>query len=139
MGIKFVDNRVKVMGEIDDRIEAFIEEAKDSLASQAARNTKRVTGQLADSFTIDSYTEIENNTATAYIGSSVEHSIYYELGTGEYALEGNGRQGGWVYRDKATGKFYWTKGQTPKRPLYRAYIQKRDKLQSRAERILSDE
>lgn len=138
MSVRFVDNRATVFATFDRKLEAFMEESKDSLSSQASRNTKRVTGQLADSFTTDSLVEMGNDVATAYIGSSLEYSIYYELGTGEYALNGNGRLGGWVYRDPATGKFYRTRGQTPKRPVYRAFMQKKEKIKQRAMEIFSD-
>lgn len=136
MAVRFINNRVAVQREIDSRIEAFIHDVKDSLSGQAGDNCKRVTGQLAKSYQDDSHVEINKHTATAYIGSSVEHSIYYELGTGEYALHGNGRQTGWVYYDPIKQKFIYTKGQTPKRPLYRAYIQKKDQIKRVAEDLL---
>ena len=136
MAVQFIDNRLTVQSEIDSRIEAFIHDVKDSLSGQAGDNSKRVTGQLAGSFQEDSHVEITKSTATAYIGSSVEYSIYYELGTGEYALHGNGRPTGWVYYDPIKQKFIGTKGQTPKRPLYRAYIQKKGSIKQRAEDLL---
>lgn len=138
MSVKFIDNRVKVFSDFNKKLEAFMEESKDSLASQAGDNCNRVTGQLADSFTTDSLVEMGKDIATAYIGSSVEYSIYYEQGTGEYALNGDGRQGGWVYFDSVRDKFVWTTGQTPKRPVYRAFIQKKEGIKRRATEIFSD-
>lgn len=136
MTVEFTDNSAKVKANLDRKCLIFLEEAKGSLASQTARNTKRVTGQLADSFTTDSL--VSKDEKTAYIGSSLEYSIYYELGTGEYALNGNGRKGGWCYRDKLTGKLIFTRGQTPKRPLYHAFQQKKEAVKKRASEIIGD-
>ena len=41
--------------------------------------------------------------------------------TGEYALHGDGRKGGWVYKSKKDGKFYHTYGKTPRQPLTKAF------------------
>lgn len=130
----FIDNSNQANNEIERKTLAFLEEVKASISSQAARNTKRNTGRLAESWTTDS--EVIKSTHTARIGSTVDYSIYYEFGTGEYALKGNGRTGGWVYRDIKTGKYYFTYGQTPKRPLYRAFQQKQANLKSRAREVM---
>lgn len=129
----FEDYSVQVMQALDKKAITFLEEAKLSLSSQAARNTKRVTGQLADSFTTDSV--VDKDALTAYIGSSVEYAPYYELGTGEYALNGDGRKGGWAYRDKKTGKIVFTRGSSPRRPLYNAFIQKEARIIKRCKEI----
>ena len=57
----------------------------------------------------------------AYIGTNCDYAIYVEFGTGEFAENGNGRKGGWVYTDPS-GKTWFTKGQKPQpylRPAYR--------------------
>lgn len=131
MKIEFNDYSAKVLANLEKKGQIFLEEAKNTLANQTARNTKRVTGRLADSFTTDSVV-VEN---TAYIGSSVEYAPYYELGTGEYALNGNGRKGGWVYIDKKTGKLVHTKGSYPRRPLYHAFQQKKESVKQRAHEV----
>ena len=55
------------------------------------------------------------------IGSDLENAIYEEYGTGEYALHGDGRKGGWVYKSDKDGKFYHTLGKTPRQPLTKAF------------------
>lgn len=134
--VKFTNNSQRIKAQFDINSLNFLIEAKESLASQTARNTKRVTGQLADSFSSDSL--VDESKGIAYIGSSVEYAPYYEMGTGEHALLGNGRKGGWVYRDIKTGKLIFTKGSQPKRPLYRAYIQKKEIIKKRARDVLGE-
>lgn len=133
---KFVDNRATVYGEINRKIQNHVEEVKSLLSSQASKNTKRETGRLSDSFTTDSLVEVGKDEITAYIGSSVEYAPYYEMGTGEYALMGNGRQTPWVYYDPIQKRYFKTTGQTPKRPLYHAYQQNKSLIQNRANEVL---
>ena len=123
--------------QISTAIENHVEEVKDLLASQASRNTKRVTGRLSDSFTTDSLIEKNGKETTAYIGSTVEYAPYYELGTGEYALYGNGRSTPWVYYDATLDRYFKTTGQTPKRPLYHAWQQRQSDIKQMAEDALN--
>lgn len=59
-------------------------------------------------------TEVERqgDEVVAHIGPTVEYGRYVELGTGKYAVGGNGRQTPWVYRGPG-GKFFTTSGQRP--------------------------
>mgnify|MGYP007128414196 FL=1 len=59
--------------------------------------------------------------STVAVGSDLENAIWEEFGTGEYALHGDGRKGGWVYKSKKDGKFYHTYGKTPRQPLTKAF------------------
>lgn len=47
------------------------------------------------------------------IGTPVETAVYVEKGTGEFAIDGNGRNTPWIYRDEETGQFVTTSGQKP--------------------------
>lgn len=126
---KFQDNSVKFLNNFNECSIAFLEEVKDSLVSQAQRNTPVQTGGLKRSIGDDSFVDEDN--LTAYIGSSKEYAIWVEKGTGEYAIEGNGRKGSWVYKD-FKGNFYRTKGRKPKMMLYQAYITKKSKISKEA-------
>ncbi|MRC32413.1 HK97 gp10 family phage protein, partial [Bacillus thuringiensis] len=42
------------------------------------------------------------------IGTSADHGIYVEKGTGIYAVDGDGRKTPWMYRDPKTGKMVKT-------------------------------
>ena len=55
--------------------------------------------------------------------------------TGEYALEGNGRKGGWAYKD-AKGEWHYTKGKMPSRAFYKAFTTTKPKIVRRAEQVI---
>lgn len=133
MALKLTNNSPKIKAMIDQKSAIFLEEAKSLIASQASSNTKRVTGQLSNSFLSDS--KVDKGKNTAYIGSNVKYAPYYEMGTGEYALKGNGRKGGWCYRDPKTGKLVFTRGSQPRRPLYKAYMSKKSAVENRAKEV----
>lgn len=130
MNVEFTDNSAQVKGKINDICKQWLDEAGGELASQAARNqTRRDTGNTAGAWTY----RVTGDTAT--IGNPLENAIWEEYGTGEYALQGNGRKGGWAYED-AKGKWHFTKGKTPLRPLHKAFSSNRDKLRKRLEQQL---
>ena len=61
------------------------------------------------------------------------YAIWEEFGTGEYALHGDGRKGGWFYEDEK-GVGHFTHGKQPKRPLHNAFVSKK----GTCERIIKD-
>ena len=131
MPVQFTDNSMEVKSALDSAIEQFLEEAGGELESQAMRNQKRVdTGQ-----TKGGWTHVVEGTKKVTIGNPLENAIWEEFGTGEYSIKG-GRKGGWVYRDKRTGKFYKTRGKTALRPLHNAFTASKSKIIRRAEQIL---
>ena len=78
---------------------------------------------------------VDESKCEGKIGSNLENAIWEEFGTGEYALHGDGRKGGWVYKD-AKGNFHYTRGKTPNRPLNNAFTALKSKLIKRYEDIL---
>lgn len=49
----------------------------------------------------------------------VQYLVYLEFGTGIYATNGKGRQGGWVYKHpKRANEYYFTEGQKPQPIMY---------------------
>lgn len=135
--VKFTDYSVEVKKKLNEKALIFLEESKDILASQSARNSPRKTSALAQSFLNDSVAD--DKSFTAYIGSTLEYAIWQEFGTGEYALEGNGRKGGWCYKDPSDGKIKFTRGTRPKRMLYNAYQHKKSAVIERAEEFFKDD
>jgi len=111
----FKDHRVEVKGAMSTAMGKALLEASAKLVSQTAQNTPVKTGQLKSSWQAD----VKENVVT--IGSTVEHSIWVEFGTGDYALNGDGRKGGWAYEDPKTGETIWTHGMKPRRPFWNAY------------------
>ena len=119
----FEDYTIKVQNAIDDKINAVLEECAGELESQAKRNSRVDTGKTKNSFRH----KVVDSEHTAYIGSDDENAIWEEFGTGEYALEGNGRKGGWAYED-AKGDWHYTHGKKPSRAFWKAYTSLKDKL-----------
>lgn len=113
--IKFEDNRITVKNVLADKVIAFLYEVGGEFVSQTARNSRVKTGQTKGSW---DYTVNEDDLQVT-VGSPLENAIWEELGTGEYALNGDGRKGGWYYVDEH-GKGHFTRGKTPNRALWNA-------------------
>ena len=97
------------------------------------RNTRVDTSKTKNSFrhTVDDDAHI------AYIGSDEENAIWEELGTGEHALQGNGRKGGWFYVD-AKGDGHFTRGKKPSRAFWHAYTNMKKKIENRIKEKLGE-
>ena len=95
---------------------AGLHAAAGEIVSSAKRNTPVDTGQLKNSW---SY-YVDEDKLEAVIGSPLENAIWNEFGTGEYALHGDGRKGGWFYVDDE-GKGHHTFGKKPHRTLQMAF------------------
>ena len=129
MSVEFQDNRVQVKEALRETALGFLHEAAGEMATQTARNTKVKTGQTKRSW---SYV-VNEEALEAVIGSSFQNAIWEEFGTGEYALNGDGRKGGWVYRDEK-GKFHFTRGKKPRRPFFKAFKALKTAIIRKAER-----
>lgn len=133
MGVEFKDNREEVKKRLRQCGTAWLYEASGELSSQTARNQRVRTGRTKGSWR----NVVDEGKLEAYVASDAMNAVYEEFGTGEYALDGNGRKGGWWYMDEK-GKFHFTRGKKPHRPLYRAYIMLKDKIISRANEIFRE-
>ncbi len=129
--VEFKDYTIQVQGAIDDRINAVLEECAGELESQTKRNSRVDTGKTKNSFRH----KVDDSTHTAFIGSSDENAIWEEFGTGEYALEGNGRKGGWFYVDEK-GDGHFTHGKTPSRAFWNAFTSMKSKIINRIQNSL---
>ena len=121
--VEFKDFTIQVKGAIDDRINAVLEECAGELESQVKRNSRVKTGKTKNSF----QHKVVDSEHTAYIGSSDENAIWEEFGTGEHALKGNGRKGGWFYVDEK-GDGHFTHGKKPSRAFWKAYTSLKNKI-----------
>lgn len=157
--VEFTDNSVKVKAELEAAIYDFLRTSAAEIETQAIRYTKKgETGALARNWDI----VVDKAKQEAIVGNKLEYAIYEEFGTGEYALEGNGRKGYWVFvKDGSTSKMtkstktytlaqakrivaimredgleaYYTKGSKPKRMLYKAFTMWKPKIEARAKQI----
>ena len=123
--VKFIDNTVKVINAIEERSEAVLEEVTGELESQVKRNTRVRSGKTKNSW--QHKVSHEGTTHTGVVGSNDENSIWEEFGTGDYALQGNGRKGGWFYVDEK-GDGHFTHGKKPSRALFNAYTSLKSKI-----------
>lgn len=129
--IQFTDNSGKVIQKLDDAIKAFLYEAGGEVASQAKRNSRVDTGQLKSSWTY----RVKVTRNEVEIGSPLENAIWEEFGTGEYAVNGDGRKGGWIYTDRK-GQTHFTRGKTPNHTLEKAFNLKRPAIEKRIRALL---
>lgn len=159
--VEFHDYSVNVKNAIKERAISFLEEVGGEIRSQAQRNSRRKTSQTAGSYEY----KVDESELAAHIGSDYWNAIYEEFGTGEHAINGDGRKGYWVFVDTGGkpsapkgGKTYtreqakkvvaimrsqglnayYTNGKTANRPLYKAFTSVEGKIQSVAERYFSD-
>ncbi len=129
--VKFIDNSAQVKAAINAAAIAYLHEAGGELEAQVKRNTRVDTGQTKGQW---QYVVDEGRLETV-VGNPLENAIWEEFGTGEYALNGNGRKGGWYYVDRK-GIRHFTKGKTPSRALHKAFTSLKSVLIRRAEEIL---
>ena len=155
--VEFQDFSVQVKDALDEAAVQFLEEAASELEAQAARNSafsKNLHGTWKH--------VVNESEKEATVGNPMELAIWMELGTGEYALEGKGRKGYWVYvkgnssvKESNPGKArtleeakmavailrekgleaYYTKGQKPRRMLHNAFESKKAAIIRRAEQV----
>lgn len=154
--VEFKDFSFKVKAALEDASVQFLEEAASELQSQAQRKT--AVGKVAGGKTKGDWKHVVNEgQLEATIGNTNENSIWEEFGTGEYALEGKGRKGGWyipigegkgqisqavvdaynmkVAYGKNGMKYAYTTGKKPKRMLFNAYTENKAKIIRRAQQI----
>ena len=129
MSVVFKDFTKIVLDKIHETGETFLEEVGGEVEAQAKRNTKVDTGK-----TKGSWEHVVNaEKMEVQIGSRYKNALWEELGTGIYALNGDGRKNKWVYRTE-DGKYHTTVGKKPRRALYNAYNSKKNLIIREARR-----
>ena len=131
MSVQFTDNSAVVRAALDEAVVAYLYEAGGELESQVKRNSRVGSGQLKNSWNY----KVDESEGKCTIGSPLENAIWEEFGTGEYALHGDGRKGGWFYQDDK-GNWHHTYGKTPHRAFQRAFNSLKNALIQRAEEVL---
>lgn len=135
MSVEFTDNSMKLKQVLKNSTSAFLSEAGGELQARIVRNSRTDTGATKGSYQYK--VQEETTSGTVYVGSDMQNAIWEEFGTGEYALNGDGRKGGWIYRD-ARGNFHRTKGKKPNRPMFNAFNSCREQLKRRLTEILKN-
>ena len=129
--IRFEDYSVKCKAALADAGIAFLHEVSGELVSQTARNSRVRTGQTKGSWDY----KVDESELKATIGSPLENAIWEEFGTGEFALNNDGRKGGWYYVDEK-GDGHFTHGKKPNRALWNAIETLKPSLQTALEEKL---
>lgn len=152
--IEFEDNTEQIIEEMQLKAIAWLEEAGGEIKSQAASNSRRASGETAGSFRH----EVDPENMVCAIGSDLENALWEEFGTGEYALNGDGRAGAWYVPVKSyTGKrkptyngkvvivhgkngvdFYKTNGKRGTRALFNAFNSLKGPVQNKAQMNFKD-
>jgi HK97 gp10 family phage protein len=79
---------------------------------------------------------VQHSKARVIVGSPTEYAPFVEFGTGRYAEKGNGRQGGWLYKDPKTGETRFTYGNKPQPFLRPAAEENKAQITKLAEHLL---
>ena len=115
--MKFVDNSKAAKRELERAAIRGLIKASLLVEGQAVLLAPVDKGGLRDSIGY----KVDESELVAYIGTNCEYAIYVEFGTGEFAENGNGRKGGWVYKTP-NGEVRFTYGMSPQpylRPAFR--------------------
>ena len=129
MSVVFKDFTKIVLDKIHETGETFLEEVGGEVEAQAKQNTKVDTGKTKGSWEH----RVDTGKMEVQIGSRYKNALWEELGTGIYALNGDGRKTKWVYRTE-DGKYHTTVGKKPRRALFRAYESKKNTIIREAKR-----
>ena len=147
MSVELKDFTIKVKEEMTDALIAGLHEAAGELEARTVRNSRQshTYGDIRATALWDH--QVDEGKMEASVGSRHEAGYWEEFGTGEHALNKNGRKGWWVYvegQDSGSGgksyhtreeaeeaaeflrkvkklEAYATNGIDPNRPLHRAF------------------
>lgn len=133
MNVDFQNYSIQVKEAIEEAAAIYLYEAGSTMQRQAADNTRIGTGETAGKWDY----VVDEGEKECTVGNPLENAIWEEFGTGEYALHGNGRRGGWIYQDDK-GQWHHTYGKTPTRALHNAYVTKKSVLINRARQIFGE-
>lgn len=146
------DFSAQVSSAIREHALIALETAANEMASQVKRRTRESTFWPKDVRGSWDYA-IDLDKIQATVGSPLEQSYWEELGTGEYAVNKDGRKGWWVYvegNDQPTRSFevlsrdeaeqraaylrdmgldaHISNGTPPNRPMHRAFVEEKDTI-----------
>ena len=147
MSVELIDFSIKVTEAMEEALIAGLHEASGELEARTVRNSRQshTYGDIRATALWDH--KVDEGKMEAYVGSPHEAGYWEEFGTGEHALNKDGRKGWWVYvegQDSGTGgksyatkeeaedaaeflrkakklNAYATNGIDPNRPLHRAF------------------
>ncbi len=147
MAVEFHDFSIKVTEAMEEALVAGLHEATGELEARTKRNSRQGHAYGDKQATALWNHQVNEGKMEGSVGSPFEAGFWEEFGTGEHALNKNGRKGWWVYiegQDSGSGgksyatkeeaeqaaaflrrvkklEAYATDGIEPNRPLFRAF------------------
>lgn len=97
--IKLTNNLPAIKANVKKAAQKWLEETSGEIEAQTKRNTRVDTGQTKNSWTH----QVDATAMEAVIGSPLQNAIWEEYGTGEFAINGDGRSGYWVFVKDGSG------------------------------------
>ena len=161
MAVEFHDFSIKVTEALEECAVQFLEEASSEIESQAKKNSDFAPRSLKNEW--DHIVDEGEKEAT--IGHPKQLALWMEFGTGEFAKNGDGRKGYWIYiegQGSSAGSnsrsyssleeakqamailrskglpAHITKGHKPMRMLESAFETKKSKIIKRANKIFKE-
>ena len=97
MSVELVDFSIKVTEAMEEALIAGLHEASGELEARTVRNSRQshTYGDIRATALWDH--KVDEGKMEAYVGSPHEAGFWEEFGTGEHALNHDGRKGWWVY------------------------------------------
>ena len=102
MAVVFEDYSIEVKAELNDTTIAWLNTWANEIASTAKR-TCAMDGDAGTQLRGSYRADVNAGAGEAQTGTSLESGYWEEFGTGEHAVNGDGRQGWWVYKDGYQG------------------------------------
>jgi hypothetical protein len=130
MSVELQDFRIKVTEAIEEALIAGLHEAAGELEARTVRNSRQsqTFGDIRATALWDH--KVDEGKMEAFVGSPHEAGYWEEFGTGEHALNKDGRKGWWVYvegQDSGTGgKHHSTKEEAEKAARFLRNVKKLD-------------
>lgn len=135
-GFEFEGKANEVKKQLGESLIKGITEACLLVQAQAKMLTPVKTGQLRDS--IEYKVQDDAGEVVGEVGTHLEHGLYVEFGTGEFAENGQGRKGGWVY-EAPDGEMHFTYGQKPQAFLKPAFRENKNNIEKILGQVLKNE
>lgn len=121
----FKSNVGTVKKQMQQASEAGMEAALLLIEAAVKSGVPVMTGALRDS--INHLIKQAGGRIEGQVGTPLMYGIYVEFGTGEFAQNGNGRKGGWVYQDPS-GEWFFTWGQAPQHFMRDGFRQNKNQV-----------
>lgn len=125
--MKFENNSKQIKSNLNQAAVAAVLAAQMIVEADYKANSRVDTGETRDSITHSEPTA-RGDEITGQVGGSNLNHLWEEYGTGEYAINGDGRKGGWVYTDPKTGETVFTYGKSPNPALRNAFRNKKEEI-----------